>query len=341
MSLTTGLALTLLLLAGNGFFVAAEFALVAAKRHRLEKAAAQGSRAASAALSGIKELSLMLAGAQLGITLCSLGLGVVSEPLIAGTLAPLFHALGLPEAGAHAVAFVIALALVTFLHMVLGEMAPKSWAIAHPERSATILALPFRGFTLLVRPVISALNAITNGLLRLVKVRPRGAGDNPRTPAQLQHLVEESRRLGLIEADDHAVLSQALQAPHAPITALITPPERIVTVPAGAGPQEIIDAAIRAGRSRLLVGPADPGGAPTGVVHLRDAYLAHRRGTITATAGSLAYRLPVLPPELPVSDAVARLRAARSQIALVRHEDGRVAGLIALDDLLTTLLVPA
>ncbi|NJP96073.1 HlyC/CorC family transporter [Nonomuraea sp. FMUSA5-5] len=338
MSLTTGLALTLLLLAGNGFFVAAEFALVAAKRHRLEKAAAQGSRAASAALSGIKELSLMLAGAQLGITLCSLGLGVVSEPLIAGTLAPLFHALGLPEAGAHAVAFVIALALVTFLHMVLGEMAPKSWAIAHPERSATVLALPFRGFTLLVRPVISALNGITNGLLRLVKVPPRGEGDNPRTPAQLQHLVEESRRLGLIEADDHAVLSQALQAPHAPITALITPPERIVTVPADAGPQEIIDAAIRAGRSRLLVGPA---GAPTGVVHLRDAYLARRRATATATAGGLAYRLPVLPPELPVSDAVARLRAARGQIALVRHEDGRVAGLIALDDLLTTLLVPA
>ncbi|MGR6918233.1 hemolysin family protein [[Actinomadura] parvosata] len=343
MSLTTGLALTLLLLAGNAFFVAAEFALVAAKRHRLEKAAAQGSRAASAALSGIKELSLMLAGAQLGITLCSLGLGVVSEPLIAGTLAPLFHALGLPETGAHAVAFVIALALVTFLHMVLGEMAPKSWAIAHPERSATVLALPFRGFTLLVRPVISALNGITNGLLRLFKVPPRGEGANPRTPAQLQHLVEESRRLGLIEADDHAVLSQALQAPHAPITALITPPERIVTVPAGATPQEIIDAAIRAGRSRLLVGPA---GAPTGVVHLRDAYLAHRRSTTTATAssataGTLAYRLPVLPPELPVSDAVARLRAARSQIALVRHEDGRVAGLIALDTLLTTLLVPA
>ncbi|MFC5832805.1 hemolysin family protein [Nonomuraea insulae] len=337
MNLTTGLILTLLLLIANGFFVASEFALVAAKRHRLEKAAAQGSRAASAALSGIKELSLMLAGAQLGITLCSLGLGVVSEPLIAGTLTPLFHTIGVPEAVAHAVSFVIALALVTFLHMVLGEMAPKSWAIAHPERSATILALPFRAFTLLVRPLISALNAITNGLLRLFKVHPGGEKVNPRTPAQLQHLVEESRRLGLIEADDHAILSQTLQAPNAPIADLITPPDRIVTVPAGATPQQVVDAAVRAGRSRLIVGPVTD---PIGVIHLRDAYLARRRSTAT-TAGKLAYRLPTLPPDLPVSDAVGRLRDAHSQIGLVRGSDGTVAGLIALDDLLTTLLVTA
>ncbi|PZG23497.1 hemolysin family protein [Nonomuraea aridisoli] len=337
MNLPLGLALTLVLLVGNGFFVAAEFALVAAKRHRLEKAAADGSRAASAALSGIKELSLMLAGAQLGITLCSLGLGVVSEPLIAGTLTPLFHTVGLPEAAAHTVAFVIALALVTFLHMVLGEMAPKSWAIAHPERSATILALPFRGFTVLVRPLISALNAISNGLLRLVKVRPREEGATPRTPAQLQRLVQESRRLGLIEADDHAVLSQALQAPNAAITALVTPAEQVAAVPAGAGPQEIIDACLRAQRTRLIVGPV---AAPIGVVHLRDAYLARSRGTAT-TAGQLAYRLPVLAPDVSVAEAVGRMRAAHSQIALIRPESGPVTGLITLDDLLTTLLVPA
>ncbi|MDP4510551.1 hemolysin family protein [Nonomuraea turcica] len=337
MNLSIGLALTLVLLIGNGFFVAAEFALVAAKRHRLEKAAAGGSRAADAALAGIKELSLMLAGAQLGITLCSLGLGVVSEPLIAGTLTPLFHAVGLPEAAAHAVAFVIALAVVTFLHMVLGEMAPKSWAIAHPERSATLLALPFRGFTLLVRPLISALNAVTNGLLRLFKVRPREEGANPRTPEQLQHLVAESRRLGLIEADDHAVLSQALRAPHADITPLITSPGQIIAVPATATAQQVIDACLRAQRSRLIVGtPTDP----AGVVHIRDAYLARKRGT-DVTAAQLAYRIPALPPGTSVTDAVARLRAARSQIALIRADDGTTAGIVSLDDLLTTLLVPA
>ncbi|MEU4572608.1 hemolysin family protein [Nonomuraea sp. NPDC023979] len=339
MNLPLGLALTLFLLVGNGFFVAAEFALVAAKRHRLEKAAAQGSKAASAALSGIKELSLMLAGAQLGITLCSLGLGVVSEPLIAGTLTPLFHTLGLPEAAAHAVAFVIALAVVTFLHMVLGEMAPKSWAIAHPERSATTLALPFRAFTLAVRPVISLLNAISNALLRLFKVHPREEGANPRTPEQLRHLVEESRRLGLIEADDHAVLSQALHAPDAAIAALVTPLDRVVTVPATASAQDVIDACLNARRSRLVVG--DPA-APLGVVHIRDAYLAARRAR-TVTAAQLAYRLPALPSDASVSEAVTALRAAHSQLALIRSDGDSgagVVGIVSLDDLLTTLLVP-
>nr|WP_055509397.1 hemolysin family protein [Nonomuraea pusilla] len=337
MNLSVGLLLTVVLLAGNGFFVAAEFALVAAKRHRLEKAAARGSRSAAAALAGVKELSLMLAGAQLGITLCSLGLGVVSEPLIAGTLTPLFSAVGLPDAAAHGVAFVIALAVVTFLHMVLGEMAPKSWAIAHPERSATVLALPFRGFTLLVRPVISALNGMTNGLLRLFRVRPGGAGAAPRTPEQLQHLVEESRRLGLIESDDHAVLSQALRAPTTGIAPLVTPRQRIAGVPAGASPQDVIDACLQAGRSRLIVWT---GQEPTGVVHVRDAYLARRRGASTP-AGRLAYPVPVLPPGVSVADAVTRLRAAHSQLALVRGDDAAVHGLITLDDLLTTLLVSA
>ncbi|MEV6865653.1 hemolysin family protein [Streptosporangium subroseum] len=336
MNLTLGLALTIVLLVGNGFFVASEFALVAAKRHRLEKAAAQGSRAAAAAVKGIRELSLMLAGAQLGITLCSLGLGVVSEPIIVGTLTPLFDGLGLPEAAAHAVAFVIALTIVTFLHMVIGEMAPKSWAIAHPERSATMLALPFRAFTVAVRPILTALNDVSNLLLRMVGVQPRGEISNPRTHEQLRHLVEESRRLGLIESADHAVLTQALHAPTAAIAPLVIPAADIVGVPTSAPAQEVIDLCARSGRTRLVVWDAD---RPTGVVHVRDAYLARRRGA-PSRAGDLAYRLPELPLEASVSDAVAKLRAAHSQLAIVRAPDGALAGLVSLDDLLSTLLIP-
>ncbi|MEO3856433.1 CNNM domain-containing protein [Acrocarpospora sp. B8E8] len=338
MNLSTGLLLTLLLLIGNGFFVAAEFALVAAKRHRLEKAAAQGSRAAAAALAGIKELSLMLAGAQLGITLCSLGLGVVSEPVIASTLTPLFHTIGLPEAAAHAVAFVIALALVTFLHMVIGEMAPKSWAIAHPERSATLLAPPFRAFTVIVRPVLRVLNSVSNGLLRLVRVRPRADGEaNPRTPQQLQHLVEESRRLGLIESDDHAVLTRALHAPTAKIAPFVVAVADIVGVQAGASAQDVIDTSAATRRTRLIVWDDR---TPIGVVHVRDAYLARRAGR-PVTARRLAHQTPTLTPGTSITDAVTTLRAAHSQLALVRTADGTLEGLITLDDLLTTLLVPA
>lgn len=337
MNLPTGLAITLALLVGNGFFVAAEFALVAAKRHRLEKVAAHGSRAASAAVAGIKELSLMLAGAQLGITLCSLGLGVVSEPVIAGTLTPLFHTVGLPEAAAHAVAFVIALAIITFLHMVIGEMAPKSWAIAHPERAATLLALPFRGFTVAVRPLLKLLNGISDLLLRLFRVRPRGDSANPRTPQQLQHLVEESRRLGLIEADDHAVLSRALHAPTNAIEPLVVPVKDIVGAQADALPQEIIDVSARTRRTRLIVWE---GSRPLGAIHVRDAYLARARGS-RSTAAQLAHAVPSVAPTTAVSDAVTTLRTAHSQLALVTDTGGALRGLVSLDDLLVTLLVPA
>ncbi|MDX6738333.1 hemolysin family protein [Actinocorallia sp. A-T 12471] len=337
MSLTTGLVLTLVLLAGNGFFVAAEFALVAAKRPKLEQAAERGSRAAAQAVAGIRELSLMLAGAQLGITICSLGLGVVSEPVIASVLTPLFHDVGLSDALAHAVSFVIALALVTFLHMVVGEMAPKSWAIARPERSALLLALPFRGFAWLFRPLLTALNHLTNGLLRLIGVEPREEMEVSRTPEQLRHLVEESRRLGLIEEADRNLLSRALDAPRTGLGDLVIPLGRAVSVPSSALPQEVIDVSTRTGVTRLLLCGDD--GEVTGVVHAREAYLARAEGAAPA-AETMAHPIPVVRHDIAVADAVTDLRLHRSQLALVRGEDGTITGVISLDDLLTRLLAP-
>ncbi|MFG2000288.1 CNNM domain-containing protein [Spirillospora sp. NPDC048911] len=343
MSLSIGIPLTLLLLLGNGFFVAAEFALVAAKRPRLERAAAEGSRAAASAVAGIRELSLMLAGAQLGITMCSLGLGLVSEPVIAETLTPVFHSAGLPETGAHAVAFVLALALVTFLHMVIGEMAPKSWAIARPERSVLMLAPPFRGFTTVVRPVLASLNSVTNVLLRMIGVPPRDALSVSRTPEQLRDLVEESRRLGLIEEPDVQLLKAALEAPESPLEELMIPVGGIVSVPPSATPQEVIDTSIRTGRTRIMLrgrgqGPGGRPGPPR-MVHVRDAYLARARGRRTP-AGQLAHPVPSLTAGTPVTEAVATLQAHQSHLGLVLGHDGTPVGLISLDDLLTTLLTP-
>ncbi|WP_433324696.1 hemolysin family protein [Spirillospora sp. CA-294931] len=332
MNLSTGVPLTAFLLVANGFFVAAEFALVAAKRPRLERAAAQGSRTAASAVAGIRELSLMLAGAQLGITMCSLGLGLVSEPVIADALTPLFHAAGMPSTASHAVAFVLALGLVTFLHMVVGEMAPKSWAIVRPERSAMMLAMPFRAFTTVVRPVLAALNAVTNLLIRMIGVRPRDEISVSRTPEQLRSLALESRRLGLIEETELHLLTAALDAPRAPLKGLVTPVADIVSVPATAVPQEVLDTAARTGRTRIMLQGPGPR-----MVHVRDAYLARARGRRTP-AGELAHPVPTFPVGTPVAEAVAALQAAQSHLGLVRGEDGRVAGLISLDDLLTTLL---
>ncbi|GAA2580939.1 hemolysin family protein [Actinomadura fulvescens] len=343
MNLSVGVPLTVLLLLGNGFFVAAEFALVAAKRPRLERAAAEGSRAAAAAVAGIGELSLMLAGAQLGITMCSLGLGLVSEPVIAQTLTPVFHAAGLPETGAHAVAFVLALALVTFLHMVIGEMAPKSWAIARPERSAMMLAPPFRAFTTLVRPGLAALNTVTNLLLRAIGVPPQDTLSVSRTPEQLRDLVEESRRLGLIDEPDVRLLRAALEAPESSLEDLLTPVDEIVSVPPSATPQEVIDTSVRTGRTRIMLRSRGhvPGGRQSRprMVHVRDAYLARARGRRTP-AGQLGHPVPTLGVETPVSEAVSTLRAHHSHLGLVLGHDGAPAGVINLDDLLTTLLAP-
>lgn len=336
MSLPTGILLTVLLLMGNGFFVAAEFALVAAKRPRLERAAAEGSRAATAAVAGIRELSLMLAGAQLGITMCSLGLGIVSEPVIAEVLSPAFHAVGVSDTVSHAVSFVIALALVTFLHMVVGEMAPKSWAIAKPERSAMLLALPFRGFTQLFRVVLLALNHTTNALLRLLRVQPRNSMSVSRTPEQLKHLVDESRRLGLIEEVDRNVLSRALEAPEKSLLPLITPLAELTVVEPDADAQTIIDTAVRTGHTRLLLRDAE--GELIGMVHARDAYLARAQDK-PFRALDAGYPVPMLGPETPLAGALAILRGQHSQLGLVRDEQ-RIIGLISLDDLVTNLLTP-
>src|SRR5918994_1541706 len=156
------LAGSIILLLLNGFFVGAEFALVAARRSTLEHLAEEGNARARAALRALRELSFMLAGAQLGITMASLGLGAIAEPAVARLLEGPLHAAGLPDAALHSVAFVIALAIVVFLHMVVGEMAPKNMAIAEPEKTALWLAAPFRLFTNVFRPFILFLNAIAN-----------------------------------------------------------------------------------------------------------------------------------------------------------------------------------
>ncbi|MER6783703.1 hemolysin family protein [Streptomyces sp. NPDC000658] len=336
MSLPTALFVTVLLLIGSGFFVAAEFALVAARRHRMEKAAAQGQRGAGAALAGMRELSLMPAGAQLGITVCTLGLGSVSKPAISHELDPLLHGLGLPSALSYGVAFAVAMIVVVFLHMVVGEMAPKSWAIAHPERSAMLLSPLFRALVNAVRPLIRVLNAMSNALVRLCRVTPRGELASVHDREQLAHLVEESERLGLIGKDDSELIANSLTEPQTPVARLRIPAELITSVRAEADVTEILRVAAAHDHSRLLVRDAE---SVVGSVHARDALVARARGR-AVTARDLARPVPELAAQDTVGDAIDVLRRRRASLAVVRDEDGRLAGLVTLDDLLARLLHP-
>lgn len=337
MSLTTALFVTFALLIGSGLFVAAEFALVAAKRHRMEQAVADGQRGAKAALAGMHELSLMLAGSQLGITACTLGLGSISEPAVAHQIDPLLRAVGLPTGLSHGVAFLLALTVVVFLHMVVGEMAPKSWAIAHPERSAMLLAPPFRALVRVVRPLIWVLNKMANGMVRLCRVTPREELTSVHDREQLAHLVAESQRLGLISEADSGLITRSLTEPQSPVGAIQVPAGEIAQVPADADVHAILAAASASGHTRLLV---RDGQRVVGSVHVRDAIVARAQGR-AATARELSRPVPELTADDTVAQAVEQLRQRRASLAVVRGADGQITGLISLDDLLGRLMAPA
>ncbi|MUT92048.1 hemolysin family protein [Streptomyces sp. Z38] len=336
MSFPTALFVTVLLLIGSGFFVAAEFALVAAKRHRVEQAVAEGRRGAKAALAGMRELSLMLAGAQLGITVCTLGLGSVSKPAISHELDPLLHKLGLPAALSYGIAFAVAMIVVVFLHMVLGEMAPKSWAIAHPERSAMLLSPAFRAVATAVRPLIRILNRVSNALVRLCRVTPRDELASVHNREQLTHLVEESERLGLINETDSELLTRSLTEPETPVRELQIPAAAITAAGADADAEQILALATASDRTRLLVREGD---VVLGSVHARDVLVARSQGRPT-TARALARPVPELHGETTVAEAIELLRRRRATLAVVRDGSGDLVGMVSLDDLLARYLQP-
>ncbi|GID95426.1 hemolysin family protein [Amorphoplanes digitatis] len=335
MSTTWAVTLSLLLLAGNAFFVAAEFALVASKRYRLEHAAAEGSRAARAALEGSRELSLMLAGAQLGITLCSLGLGALAEPAIEHLVHPLLHTLGLPDVPSEIIAFLFALTIVTFLHLVIGEMMPKSWAITDPERSATLLALPFRGYVRLVRPALLGLNVLANAALKPFGVHPQDQLAQAHGPQEMHILLERSRAEGLIGAEQTELLTSMLKLQETKVADVLIPDDQLVTVAPQAAALDIEAASLSSGRSRLAV-VSETSGEVVGVVHVRDAVRVTTAGR-DATAADLMDPPFLLDALVTVTDAVTQMRAARVQLAIVVRGSDRV-GFVALEDLLEQVI---
>ncbi|WP_033344740.1 hemolysin family protein [Catenuloplanes japonicus] len=335
MSTTWAIVFSFVLLAGNAFFVAAEFALIASKRYRLEHAAVGGDAADRAALAGSRELTVMLAGAQLGITLCSLGLGALAEPAIEHLVSPLLHAAGLPDAPSHVIAFLFALLLVTFLHLVLGEMMPKSWAISHPENSARLLALPFRGFARAVRPILTALNASANAILRLFRIEPQTELAQVHDPEELRMLLEQSRQHGTLPVDQHALLTSMLALQRTTVAEIATPAAEMVSVSPGDTAFRIEEVSHATGRSRLaVIDPAAPG--VLGMVHVRDAVRA-TAGASGATASELMSAPFTLSADETLMQAVGRMRAERAQFALVADAEATV-GFVALEDLLEEVI---
>ena len=292
MSTGTAIVVAVVLLAGNAFFVGSEFALISARRTQIEPRAAAGSRAARVTLRAMEKVSLMMAGAQLGITVCSLGLGAVGEPAVAHVIEGPFAALGVPDVVLHPVAFAIALGIVVFLHMVLGEMVPKNIAIAGPERAALILGPVLYGFVRVLRPVIALLNALANGVLRLVRVEPQDEVSSTYTRAEVAGLIAESREEGLLEEQDYARLSGALDFTDDTVASVLLTADRLVTLPEGATPVDLQRVCAETGFSRF---PVLRGRQLVGYVHVKDAIPAESvEGLPRANERLLVRRLPTL-----------------------------------------------
>lgn len=332
------LGIAVVLLALNGFFVAAEFALLASRRSKLEQLAADGNKRAVSALAGIRELTLMLAGAQLGITMCSLGLGAVAEPAVASIIeGVLGNAFDLPSGTSHVIAFTIALSLVVFLHMVVGEMAPKSWAIADPESSSLRLARPFRFFVRVFKPIIMFLNWLGNLVVRAVGVEPQNERAAAHSPADLILLLDESAGHGDIAEQDHQLLTRSLELSGLTAADAMTVRRDIVSMPADALAADVAAEAHRTGRTRIVIHDNDLD-HPLGFIHAKDLLRLRNGAWKTTVAGSMVRPMLVTPEQHRLEDLLVEMRTHRRHISLVADEHGTVVGLVSLEDVFEELI---
>jgi CBS domain containing-hemolysin-like protein len=337
MSNLTALWIALLLLAGNAFFVGAEFALISARRTQIEPRAQAGSRAARITLRGMENVSLMMAGAQLGITMCSLGLGAIGEPAVAHLIEPVFEAAGLPDSLVHPIALVIALAIVVTLHMVLGEMVPKNVAIAGPERSALALGPPLYVIVTVLKPVIWLLNATANNLLRLVRVTPQNEITSAFTADEVAAFIAQSRREGLLDEDEHGLLTGAMAFTDAQVSSVVLGIDDLVTVPEQVTPAQLDDICARTGFSRFPV--VDDAGDLVGYVHLKDVLNTPEDIRDQPVHPKWLRSLVDVGHDQSLRDALRVMQSHGAHMArVVDTRDGRVVGVAALEDVLEELV---
>lgn len=329
------LLFALLLVLANGFFVGAEFALVSVRRSQIEPLAAGGSSRARQVLHGLENLPQMMAAAQFGITVCSLTLGAVAEPTVAHLLEPVFHAVHVPEALIHPLGYAIALAVVVFLHLVVGEMLPKNLAMAAPEKTALWLSPTLVGFARLCRPVTAGLGACARLVLKLFRVEPKDEVEAVFTSDQLGQLVEDAGQAGLLDREEQERLGDALELGSRPVRDVLIVRSALVSVPPSVSPRQIEELTVRTGYSRFPV-RGEGSGPFMGYLHVKDV-LDLEDGE-RAVPQHIWRPMATLRAELPLDDALTVMRRAATHLAQVADASGRVLGLVALEDVLEKLV---
>ncbi len=336
MSDWAGIAWLVVLLIANAFFVGSEFAVISARRSQVEPLAERGSRAAKTALYAMEHATLMLATCQLGITICSLLLGAVSEPVIAHAMEPAFEALGLPGVLVHPVSFAIALTLVVYAHVVIGEMVPKNLALAAPDKAALILGPFMLAVVAVLKPLVIGLNGVANVSLRALRIEPKDEVASTFTHDEVADLVEESRREGLLDDDEYELVQGALDFQGGTIDDVVLPTEVLVTIDRHATAADVEVACADSGFSRFPV--RDESGELTGYLHLKDALETDEEARNRVIADKWVRPLVTVPVGAGLFDALRLMQARGSHMARVADLEGHVVGVVMLEDVLEELV---
>ena len=337
-AIVVGLVASAVLILLNGFFVAYEFAIIAARRSAFEEEQAGNGPVARAVRESMSDLSLQLAGAQLGITMASLALARVGEPALEAIVEAVLGEAVSPEV-ARAIGFGTALSVFTFLHLIFGEMVPKNIALSVPEAAMRWSVLPYRLYLFIFRPVLILLNAIANGACRTVGIEPRDEILTVHSASELAAIVHHSQEGGAIDEDDAELLQGALEFAQRPVSEISTSIDDHASVVLGATAVQLERMVAHTGFHRILVlSPAS--GQPIGYVHARDLLEipTERRGA--PVPASLVRQTAVVRGDRSLIQVLRMLRRVRRQLAVVESPDGQ-AGVVSVEEVVRALVEPS
>lgn len=330
-----GIAWFFVLLFGNAFFVAAEFAVISARRAQIEPRAEAGSRPAKLTIKAMEEVALMLATTQLGVTICSLLILIIAEPSVHHLLELPLSGLGMSEAAVSATAFTVTLVAVSFLHVVIGEMVPKNIAFSVPERSALVLVPVLYGLAQLVRPIVVVLNATANGILRIFGVKPKNEANSAFTLDQVEDIVEHSTREGVLN-DASGAISNTFEFTEKQVGDILVPLANLVAFGENVTPREVEQAVAKHGFSRYPLTGLE--GDIVGYLHLKDVIDLDEDEGDEPFPAKRVRTLISLPQSMELEDALASMRRVGAHMARAFDERGRVLGVIFLEDILEELV---
>ncbi|MFW0111667.1 hemolysin family protein [Rothia sp. CCM 9417] len=337
MSDWVAISLLFVLLAGNAFFVAGEFAVMSTRRSQVEPLAETGNKRAITVLYALENVSLMLATCQLGITICSLLILNVSEPALHHLVSAPLESWGIPYSVASAVGFAFALILVTYLHVILGEMVPKNMAVSLAARGVALwIAPPLVTISRLLKPIVSLLNWIADHTLRLMKVEPKAEVASTFTLDELQNIVAQSTAEGTVD-DGSGVLSGALEFSTKTVADIMVPGDKLITMVFPCTPAELEKAVAHTGYSRFVMEDRE-GGTYMGYLHIKDALVYEAERMDQPIAWGKLRQMSVVKPETEIDDALAVMQRNRAHVSHVVDGKGQSVGVLFLEDILEELV---